>query len=359
METPGQVYLNTAACGLISPASLAAATQLYQDMATNASTRSEYWRDQEQPIIRQKIAAFVGASNPDSIALLPNFSWGINGIIQSLKGTEKVLMYGNDYPSFTEPFRINKFDIAWVGDTDGFSLPVDEISDTITKHKVDIVALSHVQWNSGYKADLLKIGNLCREHDILFFVDATQSMGAIDINLSKLHIDVLGGSNYKWMNGGFGAGFMYVSNNFMKKYTPAIGGNNSYKMIDGRLQYVPSVQSYEPGHANMFGHTLAAAAIGEKNSIGGIAKIEAHNTRLTQLLLDKLEGIPVKWLGGKDMDNRAPILFFKDEDGLGSWLQQHNIIVTHRNGYLRTSMHFHNTETDITALIDCLKAKFS
>lgn len=359
METPGQVYLNTAACGLISPTSLAAATRIYQDMAVNASARSEFWRDKEQPVIRQKIAAFIGVTNPDNIALLPNFSWGINAIIQSLEGTERVLLYKNDYPSFTEPFKINKFDITWIGDTDGFALPLDEINDAIVNHKVDIVALSHVQWNSGYKINLQGIGNLCKEHDVLFFVDATQSMGAIDIDLSKLHIDVLAGSNYKWMNSGFGAGLMYVSDNFMKKYEPAVGGNNSYKMIDGRQQYLPSVQSYEPGHPNMLGHTLAVAAIEEKNALGGIAKIEAHNIRLTQLLLDKLENIPVKWLGGPNMGDRASIIFFQDEDGLGDWLKQHNIIVTHRNGYLRTSMHFYNTEADIVALIACLKAKFN
>ncbi len=351
------IYLNTAAAGLLSPESIAAANKFNEALIDNASTRSEMWRNDEQDRIRGTIAKFIGAPTKN-IALLPNFSWGINGIVQSLKGDEKVLLYTHDYPSFTEPFKINKFDITWVNAEDGFNMDMDVIIDAIIGNKVKIVALSHVQWQSGYKIDLKQIGDLCKQHGVIFMVDATQSMGACHIDLSELNIDVFAGSNYKWMNGGFGTGFMYVADSFMEKYPPVVGGNNSYKMIDGRLQYVTSVQSYEPGHPNIFGWMLLEAAINEKLQ-AGLKNIETHNQKLTQLLLDNLDGLPLQWLGDDTMNNRAPIVFFKDENGLGDWLKQHNIVVTHRNSYLRTSMHFYNTEEDVMALVNCLKAMFA
>lgn len=351
------IYLNTAACGLVAPEVAAAGAKLYAEFASNSSTRSEDWRMQEEGRIRQVIADFVGAP-ATNIAMVPNFSWAINGIVQSLKGTERVLLFTHDYPSFLEPFRINDFDIVWVGAPNGFTINMDEVRDAICNNKVDIVALSHVQWGSGYKINLEEIGEMCRQFGVLFMVDATQSLGANVINLSNLNIDVFAASNYKWMNAGFGTGILYISDDFMEQYRPVVGGHNSYKMIGDKWTYTPSVQSYEPGHPNMFGLTVLEAAIREKNELG-IIYIEEHNLRLTQQLLDGIRNVPVKLLGEYTITNRAPFIILTDENGLGDWLKNHNIIVTQRNGILRISMHYYNTEQDVTALMDCLKAKFT
>ena len=92
-----------------------------------------------------------------------------------------------------------------------------------------MVVLSHVQYASGYTLDIHAIGELCKASDVLFVVDATQSIGAIPIDLSTLHADVLISSNYKWMNAAFGTGILYISDNFLKKYRPVVCGNQSYK----------------------------------------------------------------------------------------------------------------------------------
>ena len=352
-----QVYLNTASCGLVAPATVAAATQLYASFETNSSTRSEEWRANEEGRIRQVIADFIDAP-ATNVAMIPNFSWAMNGIIQSLKGTERVLLYARDYPSFVEPFRINKFAVTWVDAPDGFNIDMDAVRDAICNNKVDIVALSHVQWNSGYKIDLQDIGRLCKAHGVLFFVDATQSIGACTINLAELNIDVFAASNYKWMNAGFGTGILYVADSFLAKYAPVVGGHNSYKMVDGVMGYTPSAQSYEPGHPNMFGLTVLDAAIQHKNELG-MAWIEQHNLQLAELLLNGIKDLPLTLLGDHTMAHRSPIIYLLDENGLGDHIKQHNIIVTQRNGLLRISTHFYNTEDDVQALVNCLKTKFA
>lgn len=347
------VYLNTASCGLVPPGTLAAANKLYAELEHNSSTRAEAWRFNEEGRIRETIASFLNVP-AKNIAMIPNFSWAINGIVQSLKGTEKVLLYKGDYPSFLEPFRINKFDIAWVDAPDGFHIDIDFIKDCITGKRVDIVALSHVQWSSGYKIDLKEIGDLCKQYGVLFMVDATQSIGAHVIDLSELNIDVFASSNYKWMNAGFGTGELFIADSFLDKYTPVVGGHNSYKMIDGVMQYVSSVQSYEPGHPNMFGLTVLESAIKHKMELG-VAYIQAHNSKLCQLFLDEIKDLPLAILGDYHMQHRSSIVMLKDENGLGEWIKQHNIVVTHRNGLLRVSMHYYNTEEDVMAIANCLK----
>ncbi len=348
-------YLNTAACGLVPATTIAAANQLYTALETKGSIRAEQWRMHEESAIRNNIASFLNAP-ADTIAMIPNFSWALNGVVQSLKGTERVLLYRNDYPSFIEPFRINSFDITWTEPVENFAVNEEEVKQHIKNKKVDIVALSHVQWSSGYKIDLQAIGDLCKEYGVLFIVDATQSMGAHAIDLNVLNIDVFIASNYKWMNAGFGTGIMSIKKSFLEKYVPVVGGHNSYQVVGNDWKYVPSALSYEPGHPNMYGLTVLNAAIDHKMKLG-VSEIEQHNRQLTQFLLDQLKtlDLPISILGDYTMDHRASIIFLKDEHGLGEHVKQHHIIVTHRNGYLRISMHYYNSENDIVTLINCLK----
>jgi selenocysteine lyase/cysteine desulfurase len=333
----------------------AAGVSLYEAFEQNSSSRSEQWRFNEQERIREVIAGFIGSPSVANVAMVPNFSWALNGVVQSLKGKkQRVLLYNNDYPSVLDPFRINGFDITLVSSPDGFNLPIEEIKSIIQNGQVDIVVLSHVQWASGYKLDIDMVAKWCKEAGIIFIVDATQSLGAMPIDVYTIGADILIASNYKWMNAGFGTGIMYISDKFLEAYPPVVAGHNSYTMHDGKWGYIPGARSYEPGHPNMFGLNILEAAIQQKNAIG-IMNIEKHNHALTASLLQQLKHIPAKLVGGYDMDNRCSIIFLKDEMGLGDWLKQQNIIVTQRDGHLRISMHFYNTEADVSALINSLK----
>ncbi len=281
----------------------------------------------------------------------------MNAIVLSLKGTERVLLYKNDFPSLLEPFKINKFNITWVDAPDGFNIDLEVIKSAIISKSIDIVALSHVQWGSGYKLDLRAIGNLCRELGVLFFVDATQSLGANIINIGELNIDVLTSSNYKWMNAGFGTGILYLADSFLARYPPVVGGFHTARIIGTDTGHDATAASYEPGHPNMYGLSLLESAIIEKNKLG-LANIQHHNYTLTQLFLDQIKNLPVKILGDHTMNNRCSIVLIKDENGLGDWIKLHNIVVTQRDGMLRVSMHFYNTEADVMELVKCIGAKF-
>lgn len=347
------IYLNTASSGLLPDTHIQAANHLYGQMATQASTRAEQWRDEDQPAIRQLVASFLGVQSAN-IALIPNFSWGITGVVRSLRGNEKVLMYSADYPSLTEPFKVNGFNITWVNDTDGFTIPMQELKQRLIDDKIEILAISHVQWLSGYKIDLAELGSFCRRHDIWFMVDATQSMGAHVINLAELDIDVFIASNYKWMNAGFGTGIMYMSDEFLQAYTPRVAGNNSYAMIEGKMQYRPSVTSYEPGHPNMYGFTVLQSAIMHKQQLG-VSNIQAHNAGLAQQLLSDIRELNVSLIGEDSLNNRAAMIFLKDDGGLLSFIKSHGITVSGRMGHVRISMHYHNTLADVQALTDVLR----
>jgi cysteine desulfurase/selenocysteine lyase len=89
----------------------------------------------------------------------------------------------------------------------------------------------------------------------------------------------------------------------------------------------------------------------------GVANIEAHNRKLTQILLDELRATGIQPLSSPCIDTIASMVYLEDVDGLGAHLQQNGVTVSNRMGRLRISMHYHNTEEDIQALIDTLKSK--
>jgi selenocysteine lyase/cysteine desulfurase len=345
-------YFNTAAFGLIDPDVKAEADAFYERLAREGSSAAEHWRNTLQPAIRADIAAFIGAV-PEHVAMIPNFSWGLTALVHNLRGNERVLLCRGDYPSVTEPFLLNDYAVDWIEADNDFDLPVDTILDRIRRNAVDLVVMSHVQYNSGYTLDLECIGAACREHGAWFVVDATQSLGALPIDVSRLPVDVLISSHYKWMNAGFGTGSMYCSPAFLERYPPKTGGANSYAEpgVDWRQQQPMS--GFEPGHPNMYGLSLLQASIRNRNSSTQIA---IHNRALTELLLNELQDSGLPLIGPYSMDDRCSILVFEDRDGLSNRLQERDFVVTLRGGRVRISLHHYNSEAEVRSLAAALRA---
>lgn len=346
-------YLNTAGCGLISEASLEAGTKLYQHFTTNSSRCSEQWREKELPAIREEVAAFMEVP-VDRIGFIPNFSYAMNALVMSLTGKERVLLYKGDYPSVYGPFVENGFDISWLASRDGFTIALTDIEIALSSSAIDILAISHVQWKTGFKLELKKLTEICHKYGTALIMDITQSLGACELDLVDSEIDVVMASHYKWMNSGFGNGVIYFHPSFLQKYPQRVTGASS-------LEYENSARSFEPGGLNMYGLSLLAAAIKEKQAIG-IAGIANHNMRLTQSLLNGLATLKdhLEITGPYSIDSRSSIVVLVDQEKpgagtLGQWLEDtRQIIVTRRDGTLRLSMHFYNTPEEIQSLLDAL-----
>jgi len=348
------IYLNTAACGLVSETIAAPGMAFYQDLSKGSSV-AEYWRDELSVKIRANIARFLNAPEAN-IAMIPCFSHGMNALVQSLRGSEKILLYERDYPSLINPFKVNNFDISWLHSEDGFSINPQLVAAKIAGGAIDILAISHVQWMSGALVDLQSLADICHRYGVLLLVDTTQSLGAELVNIGELKPDVLISSNYKWMNAGFGTGIMYLSDSFLAQYPPVYGGVHSYVFEGGQEIRKPSALDYEPGHLNMSGFSILNAAISHK-LVTGVDNITRHNHQLTALFVEQCPKLPVALIGSADMQNRSAIVVLKDEAGLGQWLVDNGFVVTLRNNTIRLSFHEHNTEEDVQKLIHCIQNK--
>lgn len=343
------VYLNTAGCGLIPESVLQPGIDLYKNFESVSSAASEHWRSVTYHEVKQTVAQFVGAG-PANIAFIPNCSWGINAVVQALQGDEKVLLYKKDFPSVYIPFVTNKFNIVWIDDEDGFIIDLEKILSIVKEENIQVVAISHVQWQTGFMIDLQALCGNCRALGVHTIIDATQSLGAVPLDVSVIRPDVLLASSYKWMNAGFGTGILYMDDAFLEKYPPVIAGahSNAYAAYTGETAM--GIGGYEPGGMNMFGLTILQKAISLKLE-RGLEAIGRHNAALTTLLLDGLRTLPVQLVGSADGKNRSSIVVIVQEDGLAEHLAAHNIVTTVRNGHIRASMHMDNVAGDVEAIV--------
>lgn len=351
---PEQIYLNTAGSGIVLPAGIKASQSFTQELGNNPSRVFLEWMEKELPLLRRHTTQLFHARE-DEIAFLPNFSFALSAVLQGLKGkVQNVLLYDADYPSLNLPFEVNGFRLHYIKDEDGFHLNEEQLFEKIKKYKIELLALSHVQFLTGYKIDLQKITTFCRDQGVLFIVDGTQSMGAVPIDFGKLPADVLIGSCYKWLNGGFGSAILCVKKEFIEKYPPGVAGFGSIDHSDPDWAYHPSFKSFEPGHLSAAPLLQLEEGIKQKLE-DGLESIDRHNSSLIKQLHDGLRALPYPIIGEGDLEHRLHILIFEAAKEVGEALQQRNISVTWRRNTIRVSPHFHNTKEEIEGLLNALE----
>ena len=347
-------YLNTSSFGLVSKSSIDQAHKFNEGLKKYGSKQAENFLEEELPQIRETVSAFIDAPVYE-IALIPNFSHGICAVIPAISMLKRVLLFKDDYPSLIQPFLLNDFDVCWCNSTDGFNIDLEELKQSIIHNKIEIMAISHVQYISGFLIDIVDLGTFCKKHGVLFILDGTQSVGAMPFSFNDSDVDIFITSSYKWVNGGYGTGIMCIKQETIEKYVPKIGGFNSYKIVDGQWKYKPSISSYEPGHLNMSGLTLLKDALDFKMEIG-VKNIAFHNLNLLNRLVEKIDSTSCNLIGPDNNTNRCNIVGIEGDEKLANYLDEQNIIVKMHNKIIRIGIHFYNTEDDIDYLTESLRS---
>ncbi|MEK6480226.1 aminotransferase class V-fold PLP-dependent enzyme [Catalinimonas sp. 4WD22] len=175
--TQKYTYLNTPSCGLISKATAECAQQYYQIFLQHGGQERRDWYCKIISL-KEKLAEFINAAH-DEIALVTSFSVGMNYVVQMLTSLDRVLLLDHDYPSLCLPWQLHEYKLYYQGWEKDGSLNLEKTAAMIRKEKIKVVAVSHVQYQTGYCLDIKALGRICRENGPLLLVDATQSLGAI------------------------------------------------------------------------------------------------------------------------------------------------------------------------------------
>ena len=288
----------------------------------------------------------------EGVSLVPNFSIGMNLLMENQPGSQRVLLVEDDYPSVNWPFEDRGFDIEYVKVSTDFE---DEIAKKLRTDHFDILALSVVQWLNGVLVDLDFIAGLKTEFpDLLIIGDGTQFCGMFPFNFNASGFDVLGASGYKWMLGGYGGGFLLIKPSAMARFTPRSVGFGSVVGDMDKREGMTLSNRLEPGHLNAqcFGSMDFSLKFMEKI---GLTKIGDHNTELSRILKETLAAMGLIEDSVVSRTAHSTIFSITNENDRYRALRRNDVVCSLRGGRIRVGFHFYNTFDEIARLVKILK----
>src|ERR1051325_2725757 len=303
-------------------------------------------------------AAFVG---PTSLAL----SFIASGI--RFRRSDNILIYFDDYPSNVYPWMA----LAEQGievrlmNTRGLGLirPRDVLGQV--DENTRLVALASCHFVSGYRIDFETIGKALRERNILFCLDAIQTVGAFP--MAAEHVDLLAADAHKWLLGPCGPGGVYVRREVQERVHPPIYGWHNVRCPDFVAQEQIVLRSdaarYEAGTHNLLGLVGLVASMQLLIEIG-IENIARELLRKRAWLVPALQAKGFTVLhADAPPENSSGITSFhqpgKDLAPLHQKLLEANIVTslrTDRAGqkYIRLSPHFYNTDEELRRVVEMM-----
>ena len=356
----GSTYLNTAGG---APVSLVAAQEGIDYYETSVIEGDVHWDDWLRKVeqVRGKLATFLNA-RADELAFLPNTSAGINIVTRMVEASVKdrgaVVAVDNEFPSCTLPWLQRGYDLRFVPTATDGRVQLQQLRQAVGD-RPGVLVISYVQYLSGFRHQLSELGQLCRDLDLIFVVDATQAIGAFRIDVRQSNIDFLAFSGYKWANAGYSIGGLYVRQTHLRPdELPVVGwlsAEDPYELLYDRLCLNPRAAALEGGHPLFAGIFTLGAALDLIDEIG-IDNIEARILKLTHYLNQRLVEQGVEILSATDDKHRSGITLIAVDDAAAmvSQLEARNIFTSQRGGRLRISLHYYNDRQDIDRFIDAL-----
>ncbi len=358
------VYLNHAAVSPPPIKTIEAVSAQMRDVAENGSLNYRKWVAVRERA--RKLAAGMLGARPAQVAFMRNTSDALSTVANGLRWREgeNIVTFRREFPSNVYAWlrlrEAHGVEVRFCEERDG-RVDVDELINLID-NRTRVVAISHVQYGSGFRADLERIGRTARSHDALLVVDVIQAMGALPINVEAELIDVAAGACHKWLLAPEGIGLLYLSERARERIQPTLVGWTS---VPDPEDYSNFEQEWADGALAWETGTAPTALIhGLEASLSllqetGIESIAAHLAELTDYLCDRLQNRNYKIVSSRRTGEKSQIVCIEHT---GEWsamvlynhLKKQGIIVAPRGTRLRISPHLYNTTDDIDALMSAL-----
>ncbi len=348
----------------VSPiaARAAAAIRTYAQQAEEDAYLTGRWYKQAERT--RTLAAQLINADPKEIAFCKNTSEGLAFVANGIEwhAGDEILSTAVEYPSNVYPWMdvAQRFGVKhiMIPEHDG-RIDIAELLAAITP-RTRMVALSHVEYASGYRNDVAAIGALCRTRGILFCVDAIQSCGVLPVDVQAMNIDFLSADGHKWLLGPEGLGIFYCRRELIPTLRPEIGWMNVINAQDyGHYDFTlrPDAKRFECGSYNIPGVLALGAALEVLAEIG-IPTIWNRVRALTDQLVEGLLKKGYRIISSRAENEASGIVSFAspthDHNTIVRDLESQEIIIVMRESRLRASPHFYNTAEQIDQLLVAL-----
>lgn len=351
------IHLNHAAVGPWPQRSVNELSRFARENAHQGSKDYPIWMTVEARL-REQLKTLINAPSCDDIALLKNTSEGLSMVAFGLQWSA-----GDNIVSTHEEFPSNR--IVWEAlapkgvelrqaDIGSVESPEDALFSLVDAN-TRLIAVSSVQYGSGLRLDIKRIGEFCRQQGILFCVDAIQSLGALTMDVQSIEADFVVADGHKWMLGPEGLALFYCRPELREKLQlQQFGWHMTEHYLDyDRREWIAasSARRFECGSPNMLGIHALSASLSLLQEVG-MEKVEKELLRRTQLLFEAIEKQPKLELFSDTRPGRyAGIVRFNHRsltpEKLFTQLSAQGVLCAQRAGGVRFSPHFYTPEDKI------------
>jgi cysteine desulfurase / selenocysteine lyase len=357
-------YLNSAAVSPIPTTAIEAMNVQLMDVATHGSGHYQDWLDTKSRA-RKLIAEMLGVQ-AEQIAFMRNTSDGFATIANGLpwRTGDNIVSFEREFPSNFYPWRRIRdefgVELRLCPERNG-RINLDEFISLIDS-QTKIVAISSVQYASGYKADLERIGRAARAVDALFCVDIIQGFGALPYDLPAQFVDAACGAGHKWLCAPEGCGIIYLSDRARERVKPTVVGwisvETPWDFEDREQPFKSNALAWESGTGTsslFYGLEQSLKLLNET----GAENIERHLFALTDHICDSLAEKNYEIVSSRVESEKSQIVCIKHRGGLTSnqiavHLENERIIVSPRGDRVRIAPHYYNDLEDIDRLLAVL-----
>jgi cysteine desulfurase / selenocysteine lyase len=347
-------FLNTATFGQLSRRTTDAVAAHFVRRDETACADFLTWFD-DADRMRASVAKLIHAE-PEDIAFIPNAASALGLLIAGIKwarGDRIVALEGefpnNIYlPSLLEKQGVKFVEASW----ENFYDAVDD--------GTRLVVMSTLNYANGFRPPLAEVSRYVNDRGGIFYVDGTQSVGALEFRVPHIQPDMLAVHGYKWLLSPTGAGFMYVNPGLRRSLDPNVVGwrtDRRWREVDhlhhGAPEFVDSAEKYEGGGLNF------PSLYGMEASIDWMLELEPAVIEARVMELASECTRILERAGGVIAHKDSPIIAAKfagyEAPRLSAELRDRGIVTAARHGHLRVSTHFYNDESDLVRFGEALR----
>jgi selenocysteine lyase/cysteine desulfurase len=359
-------YMNTANLAprlrAVTEAGLAAVTRGTQPWTF---TQNNWFTDAHR---LRGLAARIMNAQQDDVALVPSVSYGIAIAAANvpIKAGQSIVILEQQFPSNVYAWRtaaqragaevrtvLRGADGTWTG---GVLTAIDR--------NTAVVAVPNCHWTDGSLLDLRRVGAKARAVGASFVIDASQSMGAMPIDVQELQPDFLACVGYKWMLGPYGLGYLYASPRWQERGVPLehswitrARSENFAGLVDYTDELQPGARRFDMGEFAQFTMVPMATAALTQILAWGVDRIQATLSELTRQIGEGVKSFggftsPAEHRGGHMIGIRLRGGLPED---LGDRLGAAQVFVSRRGDSIRVAPHLHNTSADVERLLTILR----
>lgn len=320
-----------------------------------------HWADWEKKLdgIRRDCGRLINA-DADEIALITSTTMGINFIAEGFPWREgdNVVTAAEEYPSNIYPWMnlaARGVSLRMVPSREGRVWPEDLAA--AMDDRTRVLSISHVEFASGFRNDLDRLGELCVSRGVAFFVDAIQGLGPLTIDVRRTPIDFLAADGHKWLLGPEGAGLLYVRRDWIDRLRPiGVGWHSvtaSYNQPEPVFRLKPSAQRWEGGTFAMPGLQAFGASLG--------LVLELGIQTVSERILDRARAAReiarrAGWevYGSDRAEDQSSIVVIEkpgvEPNAFVRSLKNRGVALACRRGRVRISPHVYNDDDDLSRL---------